>query len=167
MSLLSISLGFVFGPLLAAAFLNLESHAKVEEEMPFLVLGVFSLGSMLMLLYLIDEEPKRANTVQARSLKLNEGLDCFKQALRTPRVRDILLVFVAMQIGWATYFLFIDNLLTERFAFDRKSITLFVACLEDSGSVSQTAWCNRSLSSSSISRHWRSWGSRQLSRRCA
>ena len=129
MSLLSISLGFVLGPLLAAAFLNLESRAMVEEEMPFLVLGIAALASMLMLLYFIDEEPKRKKAGQARSLKLNEGLDCFKQALRTPNVRDILLIFVAMQIGWATYFLFIDNLLTEKFAFDRKNITLFVACL--------------------------------------
>jgi predicted MFS family arabinose efflux permease len=49
--------------------------------------------------------------------------------LGTPKVRGIFLVFLAMETGWVIYFQFIDDLLTQRFSFDRQSITVFVACL--------------------------------------
>jgi predicted MFS family arabinose efflux permease len=129
MSLLSISLGFVLGPLLAAAFLDLGSHAKLEEEMPFLVLSAAALASMLMLRHCFDDDRELKGRLRIRSLRLNEGITCFRQAVGAPKVRGILLVFLAMQICWATYFLFIDDLLTERFSFDRRSVTIFVASL--------------------------------------
>lgn len=129
MSLLAISLGFVLGPLLALVFIDLTSDAKFEEEMPFLILSAGALLVVLLLWRYFVDERQAEGKWELRSINFNQGVNCFKRAASMPTVLGILLLFLTMQIGWATYFLFSPDFLTKQFSFDRTSITLFVACL--------------------------------------
>jgi predicted MFS family arabinose efflux permease len=127
LALFASSIGFVGGPLLAAAFLNLASPSLLEEEMPFyyLAAGAVAAGSLLWMLL---SEPRAGRHAFAWSLvRPTQGIRYFLPAARDVRVRGLLLLFFTLQAAWATYYLFGPDMLHALFGFGKARVGVFMS----------------------------------------
>jgi len=125
MSLLAISLGFVLGPLLAAAFLSLQSQARWEEEIPFYILGGAAIVFVVLIVVRYRDERAVLNQFQWETLSLRQGIGRFRSAFTHRNVRGLLGIFLIMQIGWASFFIFSPGYLRESLSFSKFEVSIF------------------------------------------
>lgn len=111
LSLLFSSLGFVIGPAIASW------GAGYSLATPFYLCAGLC-GVALALLLVSFHEPPRQSPPDWSAIHLSEGVRCFVDAAREPRVRGLLAAFLSMQVAWASYFLFVSIFLMQTHPLD-------------------------------------------------
>jgi MFS transporter, DHA1 family, tetracycline resistance protein len=106
-SLLSSSLGFVIGPVVAS---SLSSYSLAG---PFYFCAVLTALAVVLLLLTYRDAPVRRRRVDWSAISIFEGVRCFRDAATDEAVRGILACFVLMQVAWGSYFVFVSVFLME------------------------------------------------------
>ncbi len=124
--LLSVSLGFIFGPMLGGFFSDHDLFAGFNYATPFIFAAVISLFNALLLQLLFKESFQRNSKV---SLKLHRALEVFVSAFKHPRIRSLSYIFLVFIFGWSSFYSFIPLFLLKEYHFTTMHTGLFMGAM--------------------------------------
>ncbi len=127
MCLLTSSLGFVLGPVLAGVFSNTHWVSWFDADIPFYIVSIFS-AILLVSIYLFYRDTKTISQRKGK-IKLFESIRVFSDAFTIKRIINIVMIFALMQMAWGAYFLFLPAFLYWKFNLTTFTISLYLSML--------------------------------------
>ncbi len=126
--LLSVSLGFVLGPLLGGVLSEPSFVSWFNFQTPMYFAAFLSLVNAFLLYVLFKETylPAKDNKI---SIKLSMAVDIVKEAFKHPKIKFYSLVLLVMIFGWSNYFTFINLYLTQMYHYTALKNSLFLATM--------------------------------------
>lgn len=127
MCLLASSLGFVFGPLIGGFLSNAKWVSWFGPMVPFYAGCLFSflIAVSIYFSFHTNKSPRE----EKKKLQFKDLLPNFHGALTRTNLRWLMLVFCLMQMGWASYFLFLPTFLFWKFHFTEIQVSSYMAML--------------------------------------
>lgn len=124
--LLSLSIGFILGPLLGGILSNKAIVPWFSYSLPLYFAGIVSLLNVVFLQMLFHET--FIKTAQVK-VKLHRAIQIFSSAFKHEKIRNLSIIFLIMVFGWSSFYTFISMFLLKKFAFTPFNITLFMAVM--------------------------------------
>lgn len=125
--LLSVSLGFVFGPIFGGILSDPKLVSWFSFETPMYFASGLSLLNAFLLYWFFQETYK--TTAIKKKIRWQHAIDIFISAFKHPAIRFYSLVFLIMIFGWSNYFTFISVFLTQTYHYTIMQNSLFLALL--------------------------------------
>lgn len=125
--LLSLSLGFVFGPLLGGILSDNKIVSWFTFATPFYFASCISFINIIMLLVLFKETFVSKST----TFKINpyQAIDIFISAFKNESVRTLSIVFFIYIFGWSSFYSFIALYLLQIYGFSPTEVSVFMAVM--------------------------------------
>jgi MFS family permease len=128
-SLLASSLGFVFGPVIAAVFSDRTLVAWFDLAVPQFVNAALALLGVVLLLAFVHDRQTKFQSFDLRLLWPTHAFREFKQAYDDRVVRLLVLCFLIMQISWGAYFMFAATYLSGPMQYTQQQVSIFMSLL--------------------------------------
>ncbi len=125
--LLSVSLGFVFGPIFGGLLSEPKLVSWFSFETPMYFASALSLLNAFFLYWFFQETYK--STGIKKKIRWQHAIDIFISAFKHPQIRFYFLVFLVMIFGWSNYFTFISVFLTQTYHYTIMQNSLFLALI--------------------------------------
>src|SRR5262245_40342220 len=130
LALLFSSLGFLAGPLLGGWLADAAIVSWFRPDVPFYVLGALSIVTVLLIALFFPSTPQAESVKTADgAIDLIAGLRSLTESFQDRTIRRISLVFLLMQMAWASYFLFLPTFLVATEGFSQAEIGTFMAVM--------------------------------------
>lgn len=125
--LLSLSLGFIFGPLFGGLLSDKTICSYFNFATPFYFAAFISFANII-LLYLYFNETFISKTT---TLKINptQAITIFISAFKNEQVKHLSLLFFVYIFGWSSYYSFVSLFLLKVYAFSSTAVSLFMAVM--------------------------------------
>lgn len=125
--LLSLSLGFIFGPLLGGILSDRHLVPWFNFATPFYFAAIISFLNILILMVLFNETfVSKATTFAIRPY---QAITIFISAFRNIKVRNLSILFFIFIFGWSSFYSFISLYLLKKYAFSPTWVSLFMAAM--------------------------------------
>ena len=124
--LLSLSLGFILGPLIGGTLSDSRLVSWFGFTMPMNFSAVVACINIILLGFLFHEP---AVTQRQISFRLLYPIEIIIQALKRSDIRKLSLVFLLMEFGWASFFSFFAPFMTQRFHSDATTVAYLLATM--------------------------------------
>lgn len=124
--LLSVSLGFVLGPVIGGLLSDSNLVGWFDFSTPMYFSALISFLNAILLMVTFKETFKKTGKIK---IKLHHAIMIFVEAFRHKKIRWLSLVMLVMIFGWSNYFTFISMYLVDVFKYDTLEISLFLAVL--------------------------------------
>lgn len=124
--LLSLSLGFVVGPILGGLLSDKNLIPWVDFATPFYFVAIISLLNALFLLIFFKESYTKTKKGRINPLL---AISIFTSAFKSKRIRYLSVFFLVFILGWSNFYTFISPFLFKKFGFPPLEVTLFMALL--------------------------------------
>ncbi|CAN5796888.1 tetracycline resistance MFS efflux pump [soil metagenome] len=125
--LLSSSLGFVLGPVLAGVLAGGMILPKFAEVEPLLAVFILTVATLVWIRFTV---PAGGGTGGAAgSLDFLRSMRDLAKTFRSPVLKRLARIFLLQQIAWGAFFFFIAPFLIQRLAFDTARASYYVALL--------------------------------------
>jgi len=121
--LLAASLGFILGPLVASIFSNPALVSWFNVSTPLYFAALMAAVNLGLLFWLFQETFKPHAETHAQRTYWQSIAWFFE----SPTIRLLAVVFLSLQLGWATYFEFIGLFLHKTYQFDEHLIGYFMS----------------------------------------
>lgn len=125
--LLSISLGFVCGPIIGGILSNSEWVGWFDYAVPMYFAAALSLFDALILQLMFKETLKK--TQSSVSIQWHRSITIFISAFKHPTIKHYSIVLLVMVFGWSNYFSFIPLYLLETYHYTVMQNSLYLAFL--------------------------------------
>lgn len=125
--LLSLSLGFIAGPLLGGFLADNNLVSWFNFSTPFYFAAAISLINVFLLLWLFDES--FINSKGKFSLKLYTPIAIFISAFKHPQVKRLSVLFFIFIFGWSSFYSFIALYLINIYQFTPSNVSVFMAVM--------------------------------------
>lgn len=124
--LLSVSLGFIVGPMLGGFLSNKEIVPWFTFSTPFYFAALLSFLNTLFLLFFFKETFK-----QVRKIKItpHHAIVIFLSAFRHRTIRYLSIFFLVFLLGWSNYYTYISMFLFKKYGFQTLDVTIFMSLL--------------------------------------
>ena len=126
MMTLANSLGFVMGPMVSGVLADSTTVSWFDYSTPFIAAAILAFFNAGLLIYTFRETFRPSTT---QRVKLTRGLSVFASAFTNRKVRNLALIFLLMQIGWALYFQYLSLYLVKLFDYQPRQIGHIMAWL--------------------------------------
>lgn len=125
--LLSLSIGFIIGPLLGGLLSDSNIVSWFNFSIPFVFAAVLSLINMGFLWWLFNE----TFTAQHTSLVINPylALNIFVSAFQNLEIRNLSIIFFIFILGWSSFYSFIALFLLKLYQFTPTQVSLYMAAM--------------------------------------
>lgn len=124
--LLSISLGFVFGPIFGGVLSDSGIVSWFSFSTPLYFASLVSLLNAFLLAWLFKETYSSNGKLQ---VNLMNAIRIFKSAFQHKKIRLLSLLLLIMIFGWSNYFTFISIYILDKFHVSPLQNSLFLAVL--------------------------------------
>ena len=125
--LLSISIGFVLGPICGGILSNKNLVSWFSFQTPMYFASSLSLINAFLLYFTFNETfTKRHNQVK---IKWHHAINIFIQAFNHKSIKKYSLVLLVMIFGWSNYFSFISLFLLQTYHYSAMKNSLFLATM--------------------------------------
>lgn len=125
--LLSLSLGFIFGPLLGGILADNRILPWFNFATPFYFAAIISFLNIIILLALFKETSISKST----TFKINpyQAINIFVSAFQHIGVRNLSILFFIFIFGWSSFYSFISLFLLKTYHFTPTQVSLFMAVM--------------------------------------
>lgn len=124
--LMSLSIGFVIGPIIGGVLSDSRLVSWFTFSTPFTFVAFLSLLNALLLKFLFKESFIRKSKI---SIKYFHAVKIFISAFRHPTICFLSLIFLIFMLGWSNYYTFATIFVFKKYGFDPLYTTLFMSCL--------------------------------------
>ena len=124
--LMSLSIGFVIGPIIGGVLSDSRLVSWFTFSTPFTFVALLSLLNALLLKLLFKESFIRKNKL---SIKYFHAIKIFISAFRHPTICFLSLIFLIFMLGWSNYYTYATIFVFKKYGFDPLYTTLFMSCL--------------------------------------
>ena len=124
--LLSVSMGFVLGPLLGGVLSDNHFVSWFNFATPMYFAALLSLVNMLLLQVLFKETFVRNKPIR---IKLSRAITVFIEAFQHKKICRLSIVMLMMILGWSNYYTFIPFYVHEKFHYTTLQQAYFMAML--------------------------------------
>lgn len=125
--LLSSSLGFVLGPVLAGALAGGKILPQLAEAEPLLAVVILTWITLVWIRFTVPAG--KHMEAPAAALDFSRSLRDLANTFRSPVLKRLAWIFLLQQIAWGAFFFFIAPFLIHRLAFDSARASYYVAML--------------------------------------
>lgn len=125
--LLSISLGFVLGPVFGGLLSNNHLVSWFNFTVPMYFAALLSLINALILGFSFHETLKKAQ--KSVAIRWHHALSVFASAFKHPTITRYSIVLLVMIFGWSNYFTFIPLYLLQTYHYDVMQVSLYLALM--------------------------------------
>lgn len=123
--LLSLSLGFILGPLLGGVLSDNKIISWFNFATPFYFAALISFINILLLSYLFKETFISKSTTFA--INPYQAINIFLSAFQHERVRILSVIYFIFIFGWSSFYSFISIYLLDVYHFTPTQVSLFMA----------------------------------------
>ena len=125
--LLSLSFGFIIGPLLGGVLSDSQIVSWFNFAVPFYFAASVSLLNIILLQWLFNETFVSKST----TFKINpyQAIDIFISAFKNENIRNLSILFFIFMFGWSSFYSFIALYLLKVFQFTPTQVSLFMAAM--------------------------------------
>ncbi len=124
--ILSVSLGFVIGPLIGGVLSDPKIMSWFDYSTPLYFAALLSLLNAVLLQTLFQET---FNRVEKIKIKFSRAVTIFIEAFKNPKIRKLSFVMLLMMFGWANYYTFIPLYLYEQYHYGTLMTAYFMTTL--------------------------------------
>lgn len=124
--LLSLSLGFIVGPLLAGILIDQQLVSWFSLSTPFYFAAMLSLINAVLLQVLFKET--FTQTVKV-TIQFRRAWEIFASAFKHEKISYLSLIFLVFILGWSSFYSFITVYLVDYYNFTPTHISLFMAVM--------------------------------------
>lgn len=124
--ILSVSLGFIIGPIIGGFLSNHEWISWFNFATPLYFAALISLLNAFLLGFLFKETFIRTGKIK---LQFHRALHLFASAFKQKRIRYLSIVLFVMTYGWANFFTFLSLYAVETFGFTPMKVSLLMTGL--------------------------------------
>ena len=124
--LLSVSMGFILGPLLGGVLSDNHVVSWFSFSTPMYFAALLSLLNMLLLQMLFKETFVKSTPIK---IKLSRAVTVFIEAFQHKKIRKLSIVMLFMILGWSNYYTFIPFYVHEKFHYTTLQQAYFMAML--------------------------------------
>lgn len=124
--MVSVSLGFIFGPLFGGILSDKSFVSWFNFATPFYFAATISLINAGLLLWLFDETIAQTKKI---NIKLHHAFSIFISAFKNHKVRNLSIVFLVFMLGWSSFYSFISMFLASVHSFTPTNVSLFMAMM--------------------------------------
>ncbi len=125
--LMSVSLGFILGPLLGGLLSDPRIVSWFDFSTPFYFAALISFLNVVLLLALFQES--FVTTTQKISLRLSHAFEIFISAFQHEKIKKLSVVFFIFIFGWSSFYSFISAFLIKAYTFTPTAVSLFMAAM--------------------------------------
>ena len=125
--LLTLSLGFVFGPLLGGILADKDLVSWFNFATPFYFAAIISFFNILLLWWLFNETFISKNTTLA--IRPSQAFNIFVSAFKNEKVRILSILFFIFIFGWSSFYSFISLYLLKSFDFTSRDVSFYLALM--------------------------------------
>lgn len=125
--LLSISFGFIFGPLLGGLFSDKNLVSWFTFATPFYFAAFISLANLLLLLWLFNES--FVSTKGKFPVRPQQAIEVFVSAFKHEKVKRLSILYFVFIFGWSSYYSFVSLFLIKHYQFTPTGISIFMAVM--------------------------------------
>lgn len=126
--LMSVSLGFILGPLFGGLLSDHRIVSWFDFSTPFYFAALISFMNVVLLCYLFQESAAVA-IAQKIPLHLSRAIDVFVSAFKHEKIKKLSVVFFIFIFGWSSFYSFISLFLMKVYAFTPTEVSLFMAVM--------------------------------------
>lgn len=125
--LLSLSIGFILGPLLGGLLSDKNLIPWFNFSIPFIFSALLSLLNMGLLWWLFKE----TFVIKHESVNINLylALDIFISAFKDREIRNLSIIFFIFILGWSSFYSFIAMFLLKLYQFTPTQVSLYMAAM--------------------------------------
>ncbi|EKD71313.1 MAG: multidrug transporter [uncultured bacterium] len=125
--LLSLSLGFIIGPLLGGILSDNQIISWFNFSVPFFFAAVISLLNIGLLWWLFNEtfEAKHASF----AINPYQAINIFVSAFQHEKIRSLSFIFFIFIFGWSSFYSFIAMFLLKNYGFSPTEVSLYMALM--------------------------------------
>lgn len=124
--LLSVSLGFIVGPIFGGVLSDNRLVSWFNFSTPFYFATIVSLINIVLLWYLFQETFEQK---QKLSVKWHHAVGIFISAFKNEKVRNLSITLLIMILGWSCFYSFIPMFLLRRFEFSSLEVSMYMAAM--------------------------------------
>lgn len=120
------SLGFIAGPIIGGVLCQSTLVSWFNYAMPFYFAAAISLLNIVLLFFLSKETFFHQHKI---ILKFNHAIKIFVSAFTHEKIRELSIVFLAMELGWSGMYSFISMYLLKAHQFNELQIGFYMGAL--------------------------------------
>lgn len=124
--LLSLSLGFIFGPLLGGILADPHIISWFNFATPFYFAATVALINIMILSFLFQETLTTQRKIQ---IKLSQAINIFISAFQHQKIKRLSVLFFVFIFGWSSFYSFIALYLLKEYQFTPTEVSLFMAVM--------------------------------------
>lgn len=125
--LMSLSLGFIFGPLFGGILSDNRLVSWFDFSTPFYFAAFISFSNTILLYFLFTESfVAKTNKI---SLRFYQAIEVFISAFKDQTVKKLSVIFFIYIFGWSSFYSFISVFLIKLYAFTPTQISFFMAVM--------------------------------------
>ena len=125
--LLAIAIGMISGPMLSGILINDKLLPWFNLATPMYFAAAISLISMLLLIFL--PEVKAAATLHDKKINSFSVFKLLTEAFTDASIKRLCVIFLLFEIGWSSFYLFIDMFLLNRYELSASHQSFYMALL--------------------------------------
>lgn len=125
--LLSLSLGFIFGPLLGGILADPRIISWFDFATPFYFAASISLLNMIILGLGFNETFVHAH--QSLEIKLSKAMTIFVSAFKHEKIKRLSFLFFVFIFGWSSFYSFIALYLLKQYHFSPTKVSIYMAVM--------------------------------------
>ncbi len=125
--LLSLSLGFIFGPLFGGVLIDKNLVSWFTLSTPLIFATLLAILNIILLIILFKE----TSSIQSTKIKIQwaQAIKIFASAFEHRQVRFLSILFFIFMLGWSSYYSFISVFLIKKYAFTPTEISYFLTLM--------------------------------------
>lgn len=121
--ILSMSLGFVFGPLLGGVLSDSQLVSWFTLATPFYFAAFISFFNMILLFFLFKESYRIKGKIRIR---FHQAIHVFIAAFKHEKIKRLSLVMFTMIFGWSSYFTFSSIFMMDQYHLTPFAVAMFM-----------------------------------------
>lgn len=125
--LLSLSLGFIFGPLFGGLLSDNNVASWFNYATPFFFAALISLINIVLLYFLFNESFVSKGTTF--SINPYQAINIFISAFKNKQVKFLSILFFIYIFGWSSFYSFISLFLLKVYGFSSTEVSIFMAVM--------------------------------------
>ncbi|MGJ3493252.1 Tetracycline resistance protein, class C [Piscirickettsia salmonis] len=124
--LLSVSLGFVCGPIIGGVLSDSQIYSGFNYDTPLYFASIISLINAVLLGFFFKETFYKTEKIK---IKLHHAVSIFISAFGHKKICKLAIVMLVMIFGWSNYFSFISVYMTKNYHFNTFENSMFLAVM--------------------------------------
>lgn len=125
--LLSLSLGFIFGPLFGGLLSDKSIFPSFDFATPFYFAALVSFVNIILLWFLFNESFVSRSTTLA--INPYQAINIFISAFKNEQIKYLSILFFIYIFGWSSYYSFVSLFLLKVYELSSTQVSLFMAVM--------------------------------------